>query len=670
MTIESTNNYFVKFGQIPAYKEANPQQSTKAVKLACERALAVANELGASSEGATWDNLIAPLDEVLEKMSSEYSVIAHLSAVSASKEWDAANQESIQAVTIASAQIAQHQGLYKRMCELAKNANNLSAARKKILKDNIADFELSGVGLPDKERKIFATNEEKLSQLNTQFEQNVRNATAAWHLELDNEDDLGKMPDDVKNIHRTENGFRFGLLDPSYIAFMTYCTNRNLREKMMRARNARASDLNKDEFDNTTLLTQILNLRNEQAKLLGFADPAQMILSKRMAKDNQTVLNFLNKLTGLAKNKASTQFNELSKFAKEKLHIDQLEVWDLTYAIEEYKQEVTGISDAQIRPYFGVTKVMQGLFACIENLFQVTTIKRDDLVFWDEQVICLEVNNAGGEKIGTLIMDLFAREHKQGGAWAHGAQERAMIKQKLQLPTALINCNFTKPSKGEEARLSWIEIITLFHEAGHAFHHLLTKVDDYSASGLNNVEWDAIELPSQFLENFAWREEIALNMSSHQDTNEPLPQAMFQKLVAQKTFLSGLMVTRQLAFAKFDLEVHQRKGEVNVLKLWEEIRNDTMVVPYLIEDRFPCAFTHIFAGGYAAGYYGYLWAEVLAADAYELFTSPKADLKGLGKKFAKEVLERGGTRDASENFRALVGRDPDPQALLRRLALA
>ena len=439
---------------------------------------------------------------------------------------------------------------------------------------------------------------------------------------------------------------------------------------MTEARNARASDLGDSGRDNTGLVAEIVSLRWAQARALGFADPASMILSRRMAKDPEAVASFLGRMAESARPKAVDELGELSAFARERLGIERLEAWDVAFAVERYRKEVTGVSESDVRPYLGADRVMDGLFKVAGELFGVALEPEPGLPVWHDGVRAMAVRSAGGARVGTMYLDLYARPTKRGGAWAHGAASRCRTSRGTQLPVALMNCNFTAGAGGAEARLGWQEVVTLFHEAGHALHHLLTKVDDHCASGMNGVEWDAVELPSQFMENFAWRPEVALGMSVHEDTGEPMPAETFERLRAQRIFLPGTFVSRQTALARYDLLLHTREG-ADPMGLWREVRSGLMAMPGLGDDeRLPCSFGHIFAGGYATGYYGYMWADVLAADAYEMFEGGGADLGALGGRFRAEVLEPGGTRDAADNFRALRGRDPDPAALMRRLGLS
>lgn len=659
------------FGAPPRYAAAAPAAAAAAVEERAAALLARAEELAAAAEEPSWENLVAPLDAACERLDSAGGLVAHLAAVSASPAWDQAHRAALRAATAAFAQLGQNERLYARLRRLAAG-DGVAPPRRRILADTLADFELNGVGLPAAERKAFAANEERLAELGAEFAENVRKATASFSIDVAAEEDLGGMPADVKAAHRRpEGGWRFGLLDPSYAAFMAYATGRGQREEMARARNARASDLDGAARDNAGPLREILRLRFEQARLLGYSDPAAMILTRRMAKEPAAAEAFLADLAARARPAAAAQYAELRAFARAELGLGELAAWDLAFAAERYKQATTGLGEAEIRPYFPAAKVVAGLLACLGELFGVSFAPRPPAAAerWDGRVECLAVAR-GGAAAGSLYLDLYARPGKQGGAWAHGAQARCRTPDGArQLPAALVNCNFTAPAADQPARLGWQEVVTLFHEAGHAVHHLLTRVDDFCASGMNGVEWDAVELPSQFLENFAWRRATARAMSAHAETGAPLPDELHARLRRQETVLAGLQVTRQLAFARYDLALHQR-ADAEPLALWEEVRAANSVVPAMPDDRFPCAFTHIFAGGYAAGYYGYLWAQVLAADAYEAFEEPAADFKELGARFSAEVLERGGTRDAGENFRAFRGRAPAPGALLRRLGLA
>ena len=661
----------VNFGGPPPYANCDPERAAAAVQAAAANAIVVADVLGTATEPPTWESVMEPLDAAAEWLDREYGLVTHLHAVTATPAWNAVNQRSLAAVVDASTHIGQHAGLYARLCQLrdaGAGTASLTPARAHILQTTIADFELAGVGLTAARRATFATNERRLSQLGAEYEEHVRLATAHGAEIVTDEAALGTMPTDMSAAARIDDGWRFSLLDPSYLAYMTHGTDRSVRERLAKARNARASDLGPPDRDNTDLVNEILKLRWEQARMLDYPDPATMILSRRMADTPATVADFLTQLAELARPAAIAEFSKLSEFARTQLGLDSLQAWDLAYATEAYRQEVTGLSEAAVRPYFGAVEVLAGLLKCVGDLFGVVTKPAAGLPVWDDQVTCLEVFAEDGAKIGNLYLDLYARATKRGGAWAQEALTRCRTTQGQQLPAALMNCNFTASVDGTGPRLGWQEVITLFHEAGHAFHHLLGQVDDFCASGINGVEWDAVELPSQFLENFAWQPQVAIGMSAHVQTGQPLPAELFAKLQAQRIFLPGLTVIRQLTCAIYDLELH-RRPDVDPVSLWNEVRNAYMVTPALANDRFPCTFAHIFAGGYAAGYYGYLWALVLAADAYEMFTAPGVDQRMLGRKFATEVLERGSTRPTAVNFVALRGRQPEPAALLRSLGL-
>ncbi len=657
----------VRFATSPPYGVATPDSARAAVDAACAAALACAQKLSSDKADPTWDNLVLPLEASAERIDREYSLVAHLHGVAATPQWDQANQQCVAKVVGAQTQINQDAGLYRRLLQLrATCRDQLDPGRRRILDEAIIGYEHSGVGLPDKKRREFAANERRLSQLGANFEENVRTATAAWS-KIVPETAFGAMPADLRAAARCDEGYKVELLDPSYLAYMAHGTDRSLRELLAKARNARASDLGPTQLDNTPLVREIMQLRQKQAKLLGFNDPATLILSRRMAKEPEQVEQFLAKLAQAAASHAKRELARLTEFAQAECGIDRIEAWDLAFVGERLRQHETGLADAQVRAYFGVDRVLDGLFDCAGSLFGISFERVASTSNWDPQVVRLRIKNAAGAPVGELLLDLYARPNKRGGAWVHGALHRCTLPAGSQLPLALINCNFTA-GVDKPARLSWEEVVTLFHEAGHALHHLLTKVDDYSASGMNGVEWDAVELPSQFLENFAWRREIALAMSAHEQSGEPMDETMFAKLQARRNFLPGLFVTRQLALASFDLQIH-RNRDADPIELWNRIRATYMVTPALENERLPCSFGHIFAGGYATGYYGYLWADVLAADAYEMFADA-ANQHALGTRFASEVLERGGTRSAEENFFALRGRSPSPAALLRRLGLS
>ena len=544
----------------------------------------------------------------------------------------------------------------------------------------LRDFELAGVALPPDEKKRFRVAAEKLAALCAKFEENLTDATDAFFLDAGDESAFADMPADLLAAARADSpggGLRFSLRDPSYLAVMRYCGSRELRRKMHYARATRAAELDGGKFNNAPLIADILRLRREQARRLGFADYAECAMQTRMAKSAAEVTAFLRDLAARARPAALREKEELAAFAAERLAIPDLQVWDVQYAAEKLRREKFAYREADLRPYFPQPKVVAGMFALARDLFGIA-LEAAEGSAWGGGAELFVVRNAQGEMIGRLFLDLNARAKKRGGAWMTDAVARFRGGGGLQLPLALINCNF---APGAPALLDLEDVVTLFHEFGHALHHLLTEVDDYAASGMNGVEWDAVELPSQFMENFAWERDAVAGLTAHVETGETMPRALFAKARAARDFMAGMRLCRQLEAAIFDLRLHTAAADSqSPAAVLKEARDIAGVMEAPAYDRMPCGFAHIFGGGYAAGYYSYLWAETLAADAFAMLKenpnrpAGQPDGGGLHKtlcgKFRREILAVGGSRAAMESFVAFRGRKPDIAPLLAHYGLA
>jgi oligopeptidase A len=549
----------------------------------------------------------------------------------------------------------------------------LTAAQRKIVDNEIRDFRLSGAELPPQEKQRFAAISEELARLATKFSENLLDATNAFSLFIDDVDKLAGIPEDVLESARAaadkdgKSGWKFSLHAPSYVPFMQYAVQRELREQMYRAYVTRASEFGNPELDNTPLIMQILRLHHEAAQLLGFANHAEVSLVTKMAQAPQQVLDFLDDLAEKALPFARKDYAELGEFAADELGLAQLEAWDLAYASEKLRASRYAFSDQEVKQYFPEMKVMQGMFRLVETIFGVR-VHPGQAETWDPAVRFFHISDLQGNLIGQFYLDPYARDSKRGGAWMDEAISRRRLDGRVQTPVAYLTCNFSAPVGSKPALFTHDEVLTLFHEFGHGLHHLLTRVDYAGVSGLHGVEWDAVELPSQFMENFCWEWEVLAHMSAHVDNGAPLPRELYDKMLAAKNFQSGMQTVRQLEFSLFDMHLHYDfdvAGSKTPQQLLDEIRSRVAVAippPY---NRFQNNFSHIFAGGYGAGYYSYKWAEVLSADAYSLFEENGVLDDRSGKRFCDEILAVGGSRPALESFKAFRGREPNVEALLR-----
>ncbi len=550
----------------------------------------------------------------------------------------------------------------------------LSPARKRIVDNEIRDFRLSGAELPDAQKPRFQELQEESAALQAKFSENLLDATNAHAEVVTDEADLAGLPADVIEVAREAaekdgiDGWSFTLHMPSYGPVMQYADNRGLRSRMYRAYATRASEFGKPELDNSPLIRDLLKLRAEEAAMLGYRNFAEISLVPKMAESPEQVLTFLREMARKARPFAEKDVVELRSFARSELGLDPLEPWDMSWVSEKLMQQRYAFSDQEVKQYFTEPKVLAGLFRVIETLFSVI-VKPDSAPVWHEDVRFYRIENRKGELIGQFYLDLYAREEKKGGAWMNDAMGRKRTADGMQTPVAYLVCNFSRPVGDKPATFTHDEVTTLFHETGHGLHHLLTRVEELGVSGIHGVEWDAVELPSQFMENFCWEWDVLQGMSAHVDTGAVLPRELFDKMLAAKNFLAGMQTVRQIEFSLFDLLLHNDfdpVGDKSVLQLLEEVRNEVAVVFPPDWHRFPNSFSHIFAGGYAAGYYSYKWAEVLSADCYAAFEEAGNPFDPeTGRRFLDEILSVGGSRPALENFKAFRGREPSPDALLR-----
>ncbi|VTY09582.1 Oligopeptidase A [Neisseria subflava] len=654
------------------------QIKTEDIKPALQTAIAEAREQIAAIKAQThtdWANTVEKLTDITERVGRIWSVVSHLNSVVDTPELRAVYNELMPEITIFFTEIGQDIELYNRF-KIIKNSaefDTLSPAQQTKLNHDLRDFVLSGAELPPEQQAELAQLQTEGAQLGAKFAQNIQDATDAFGIYFDDAAPLAGIPEDSLAMFAAaaqsegKTGYKIGLQIPHYLAVIQYADNRELREQIYRAYVTRASELSDDgKFDNTANIDRTLENALKTAKLLGFKNYAELSLATKMADTPEQVLNFLHDLARRAKPFAEKDFAEIKAFARENLNIEDPQSWDLSYAAEKLRQAKYAFSEAEVKKYFPISKVLAGLFAQIKKLYGIELAEKTVPV-WHKDVRYFELKQ-DGQTIGGVYMDLYAREGKRGGAWMDGYKSRRRFADgTLQLPTAYLVCNFTPPVGDKEARLSHDEIITLFHETGHGLHHLLTQVDEVGVSGINGVEWDAVELPSQFMENFVWEYDVLAQMSSHEETGAVLPKELFDKMHAAKNFQRGMFLVRQMEFAIFDMEIYHQEDEGR-LKEWpqilDKVRQEVAVTQPPAYNRFALSFSHIFAGGYAAGYYSYAWAEVLSADAYAAFEESD-DVAETGRRFWKEVLAVGGSRSAAESFKAFRGREPSLDALLR-----
>ncbi len=673
-------NPLLDFTGLPRYGEIRPEHVTPAIDQLLTENRALIARLAADPVVPTWDGFVQPLEDANERLSRAWGQVSHLHAVLDSPELRAVYNENLPKITQYYAELSQHEGLYRKFKALAASPEyaSLSAARRRILDNELRDFRLGGAELPPEQKARFKAIQEELAKLSAKFEENLLDATNAWSKLVTDEAELEGVPEDVKQMFAEQaeaqglTGWRLNLQAPSYLPVMQFCANRSLREEMYRAYVTRASEFGPEKWDNTPLINQILRLRREAARLLGYPDYAHVSLVPKMAQSPQEVLDFLEALARRAKPYAERDMAELREFAAKELELPDLQAWDIAYASEKLRQARYAFSEQEVKQYFQEPRVLAGLFRLIETLYGLE-IRAARAPVWHESVKFFDIRDRTGQLIGQFYLDLYARESKRGGAWMDEAITRRRKGEAIQTPVAYLNCNFSRPVGGKPALLTHDEVITLFHEFGHGLHHLLTRVEDLGVSGINGVEWDAVELPSQFMENFCWEWEVLRHMTAHVDTGAPLPKPLFDKMLAAKNFQAGMQMLRQIEFALFDMHLHydyDPDGGKTPLQLLDEIRQQIAVVFPPAYNRFPNNFSHIFAGGYAAGYYSYKWAEVLSADAYSLFEENGVLNPEIGHRFWSEILAQGGARPAIESFRAFRGREPTIDALLRHNGMA
>ena len=671
------NNPLLIRDELPLFSQIEPIHISPAIDLILEENRKKILQIENFSEELLWENFIEPLQQCDEKLSRAWSQVNHLNAVVNSHNLRDEYNKNFLKITNYYSEISQNEIIYKKFKDLKQSSvyKSFNDAKKKVVDDELLGFELGGVDLNTSDKEEFKKIKEELSSLTSKFEENLLDATNNFHLHITDPIKLNGLPQDiiamVKNNAQQKklDGWLFTLDFPCYIPTLQYADDRELRKEMYHAYATKASEIGDPLLDNSQNINNILILKTKLAKMLNYSDYASMSLKTKMAKSSDDVTKFLYDLALKAKPFAKIDMLDLLKEAS-KNGLNNIEAWDVSYFSEKIKQQKFNFSDQEIKNYFPKEKVLMGLFNIVEKIYCIYIApKKADV--WDSLVDFYEIRDEKNNLLGQFYLDLYARKNKRGGAWMDEAISKYKFAKESSLPVAYLTCNFTPPINNTSSTFTHDEVITLFHEFGHGLHHLLTEIDEYSISGIKGVEWDAVELPSQFMENFCWEWSVIRDMTEHVTTKQAMPKSLFDKLYLSKTFQSGMQTLRQVEFALFDMILHSTydSSSNDVLGTLDEIRNKISVIKPPAWNRFPHSFSHIFAGGYAAGYYSYKWAEVLSADAYSLFEENGVISSLIGKTFRQEILARGGSRPALDSFIAFRGREPTIDSLLKHSGL-
>ena len=679
------SNPLLETHELPPFSAIQPEHVEPAISQLIDANRKHLQALLSDLQQPSWDNLVAPLEAQGDLLDQAWSPVSHLNAVCNNDALRTAYNNSLALLTEYGTEVSQNTELYNAYQQLADSEDygRLTQAQKQAVDNALRDFRLGGVALDGEQKKRFGAIQKRLSELSTQFSNNVLDATQAWFKHFTDAEALAGLPESAlaqaaqAAAQKQLSGYVVTLDFPSYLAVMMYADNRQLREEMYTAYVTRASADGKKadgssaaQWDNSALITETLALRHELAQLLGFANYAERSLASKMAESTQQVLDFLNELAQKSRPLAERDIQELRDFAATQDCTD-LQPWDMTYFSEKLRVEKYAISQEELRPYFPAERVITGMFDVVKRLYDIDIVQVAVFDSWHPDVRFYHIFK-NGEKIASFYLDLFAREHKRGGAWMADCRVRRKTDTGTQLPVAFLTCNFTPPVGDTPSLLTHDEVTTLFHEFGHGLHHMLTQIDVAAVSGINGVAWDAVELPSQFLENWCWEPEAIPLISAHYQTAEPLPQALLDKMLAAKNFQSGMQMVRQLEFSLFDFRLHAEYDPANPQDpqaVLDQVRRDVAVVQAPAFNRFQNSFSHIFAGGYAAGYYSYKWAEVLSADAFSRFEEEGIFNAQTGESFLHEILQQGGSKAPMELFINFRGREPSIDALLRHSGL-
>ncbi|MBO7913921.1 oligopeptidase A [Vibrio splendidus] len=677
------SNPLLTFTDLPPFSQIKPEHVKPAVEQVIEECRNKIEQVLEGNTSPSWDNLVAPIDEVDDRLGRIWSPVSHMNSVMNSDELRDAYESCLPVLSEYGTWVGQHKGLFEayKVIKASEAFSALNQAQQKTITDALRDFELSGIGLPADEQHRYGEISKRQSELGSQFSNNVLDATMGWSKQITDVAELAGMPESALAAAQAaaeakeQEGYLLTLDIPSYLPVMTYCDNQELRKELYEAYVTRASDRgpNAGKWDNTEIITEQLKLRHEIARMLGFSTYSEKSLSTKMAETPDQVLGFLNDLAVKAKPQGEREVEELRQFAKKEFGVSELNLWDIAYYSEKQKQNLFEISDEELRPYFPESNAVSGLFEVLNRVFGMSVTEREGVDTWHDSVRFFDIFDATGTLRGSFYLDLYAREHKRGGAWMDDCRGRRITQSgELQTPVAYLTCNFNRPVGDKPALFTHDEVVTLFHEFGHGIHHMLTQVDAGAVSGINGVPWDAVELPSQFLENWCWEEEALSFISGHFETGEALPKEMLEKMLAAKNFQSAMFILRQLELGLFDFTLHtEYDPEVGarVLETLADVKSKVSVLPSLDWNRFSHSFGHIFAGGYSAGYYSYLWAEVLSADAFSAFEEEGIFNTETGNRFLNNILEMGGSEEPMELFKRFRGREPQIDAMLRHAGI-
>ncbi|MCU7915813.1 MAG: oligopeptidase A [Candidatus Thiodiazotropha sp. (ex Gloverina cf. vestifex)] len=670
-------NHLLEMDGLPAFSAITPEMIEPAIDQLLKENRAEVKRLLDTQQTHTWKNLIEPLEMLDDRLSRVWSPVSHMNSVINSDALRKAYNACLPKLSDYATEMGQNAALCDAYKAVAADRKGLNSAQNKLLDNALLDFRLSGVDLPAEKKQRFKEISQALSQLTTKFEENLLDATNAWSKLITDVSELAGLPESALALARQtamqrdhQEGWLLTLDFPSYLPVMNYADNRDLRQEVYEAFATRASDQgpHAGEFDNSDVMEQILSLRYEQAQLLGFANYAERSLARKMARNTDEVTAFLTDLATRSHNQAKHELNELKVFAEHQHSMSDLEAWDVGYYAEKLRQQRHNISQEMLRPYFPETRVIPGMFAVVERLYGIRIQEIKGVDTWHPDVRFFEIRDSDHQLRGQFYLDPYARPMKRGGAWMDDCASRFFTDTIDQIPVAYLTCNFSPPVDGEPARFTHDEVETLFHEFGHGLHHLLTRIDYPAVAGISGVAWDAVELPSQFMENWCWEKEAHDLISGHVKTGEAIPHDLYQRMHDAKNFQSAMMMVRQLEFSLFDFRIHlefdpQKGGRI--YEILHQVRQQVSVIQPPAWNRFPHGFSHIFAGGYAAGYYSYKWAEVLSADAFSLFEEKGIFNPDAGHAFLHEILEQGGSKDAMELFVAFRGREPEIEPLLR-----
>ena len=674
-----SNNPLIDYPELPPFSKIQPEHVLPAVEQLVADGRERIQQVLAQGK-FDYAHLVQALDEEDDRLGKAFGPAGHLNAVAQNEALRNAYNSCLPLLSEYGTEVGQNAQLCAAYQALRDSDewSSLSEAQQKDIENTLRDFRLSGVDLPDDKKAQYMANSKRLSELTSQFSDNTLDATQAWSKHISDEAELDGLPDSAKAgaADRAKadgkDGWLLTLDAPVFITVMSHCKNAELRKEMYVAWTTKASDQGPQagQFDNTAIMDEILKLRHEQAQLLGFANFAEESLATKMARDVNEVIQFLEDLAKRAKPQAEQELAALRAFAAEK-GADDLNPWDIGFWSERLREERYSISEEELRPWFPADTVINGMFAVVGKLFGIQFRQRDDVDLWHEDARFYELVDDDGSVRAAFYLDMYARTGKRGGAWMDDARiRRRRPDGSLQTPVAYLTCNFAPPAGGKPGLLTHDEVVTLFHEFGHGLHHMLTEQDVSGISGINGVAWDAVELPSQFLENWCWTEEGIALISGHYETGEPLPKEKLEKMLAAKNFQGAMQMVRQLEFSLFDMRIHAEYQEgLDIYQVLNEVREQVSVIQPPAFNRFPNSFGHIFAGGYAAGYYSYKWAEVLSADAYSRFEEEGEFNEDTGRAFRSEILAKGGSREPMELFKAFRGREPSVEPLLRHCGI-